>query len=271
MQRRDFVAQASVTLALAGIRLDRVRATKLQRVGIQLYTVRDLMAKDPERTLAALAAMGYQEVEFAGYGTKTPAEIKAMLARTGLTAPSAHIELSNLRNSWQTTLDHAADIGHRFLVLAGLPAEERTLDHFRRHADLMTKAAETARTRNIRFAYHNHDFEFRPVDGKLPYDILADSTPPALVGFELDLYWITKAGADPLRYFAKWPGRFPMVHVKDMGAKQAMVDIGAGTIDFRTIFARGAGIEHYFVEHDDPKDSLAFAKRAANYLKNLSY
>lgn len=271
MQRRDFLAQASAGLALAGIRLDDAPADQLKRVGIQLYTVRDVMTKDPERTLAALAAMGYQEVEFAGYGSKKPAEIKAMLAQNGLTAPSAHLDLSTIRNDWQATLDRANEVGHRYLVLAWLPAEERTLDRYRRHAALMTTAAETARKSNIRFAYHNHDFEFRPIDGVLPYDILADNTPPALVEFELDLFWITKAGHDPLRYFAKWPGRFPMVHVKDMGAKQEMVDIGTGTIDFRAIFARGQGIQHYFVEHDEPTDSLAFAKRAASYLKNLKY
>ena len=271
MRRRDFVTHSSAALALAGIRFEATRSDRLKRVGIQLYTVRDLMAKDPERTLAALATMGYREVEFAGYGSKTPPQIKAMLAQNGLTAPSAHIELTNLRTDWQATLDRAAHIGHRYLVLAWLPSEERTLDHFRRHADLMTKAAETARKANIRFAYHNHDFEFQAVGGTVPYDLLAAATPAALVQFELDLFWITKAGQDPLAYFAKWPGRFPLVHVKDLGTNQEMVDVGTGTIDFPTIFAQNPNLEHYFVEHDEPADSLAFAAKAVRYLKPLTF
>ena len=253
----------------------RLVASKIERVGLQLYTVRHEMEKDVEGTIARVAASGYREVEFAGYFKKTPAEIRAMLDRHGLTSPSAHIGSSE-PDAWSQALDAAHVIGHQYVVVPFIPAEKRTgIDGFKKIAADFNKAAEHARAAGLQFAYHNHDFEFAAVDGKLPYDVLLAETDPKLVQMEMDLYWITKGGQDPLAYFARWPGRFPMVHVKDsMGPPDnKMADVGAGTINWKHIFAQQsqAGIKHFFVEHDQPADAFASIKASCDYLKRLEF
>lgn len=247
----------------------------LRDIGIQLYSVRREMDRDFEGTLARLAAMGYKEVEFAGYLDHEPEEIKAILHRHGLRAPSAHIPIELVHQDWSGVLDAASIIGHRYVVVPWLPPESRgTLDDFRRLADEFNRLGEESKRSGVRFAYHNHDFEFSPLEGQLPYDLLLARTDPARVAFELDLMWITKGGQDPLDYFARYPGRFEMVHVKDSSGppEYRQVDVGQGTIDFRRILGQRqqAGIRHLFVEHDDPPDPLAFARASYDYLKALN-
>jgi sugar phosphate isomerase/epimerase len=248
---------------------------RLQAVGLQLYTVRDEMKKDVEATIARVAATGYSEVEFAGYFGKSPAEIRAMLDRHGLVAPSAHIGTIE-PDAWRQALDAAHVIGHQYVVFPWIPVERRTgLDSYKKFAAEFNRAAEQARAAGLQFAYHNHDFEFAPVDGKLPYDVLLTETDPKLVQMEMDLYWITKAGQDPLTYFARWPGRFPMVHVKDSKGPpdNKMADVGAGKIEWKRIFAKEqqAGIKHFFVEHDQPGDAFASIRASCEYLKQLEF
>src|SRR5204863_145165 len=172
--------------------------------------------------------------------------------------------------------DAAPVIGHRYLVLAWIPAEERhTLDDYKRWAERLNRAGTEAKAAGLQFAYHNHDFEFAPLEGKLPYDVLLAETDPKLVQLEVDLYWITKGGQDPLAYFARWPGRFPMVHVKDSAGPpdHRIVEVGAGKIDFKKIFAQSdqAGIKYYFVEHDEPADAFASIRASCEYLKRLEF
>jgi sugar phosphate isomerase/epimerase len=271
---RRFMAQSAMA-ALAASRLPPM-TDKLGPIGIQLYTVRDLFSKDAEGTLAALGKLGYAEVEFAGYYGHSPAAVAAMLRRAGLTAPSAHVDHNAIKTRWQETLDQARTIGHRYLILAWLvPAERERLDQYRRLAEELNRAGAAAKAAGITLGYHNHDFEFHRLGGEVPYDVLLAATDPSLIKLELDLYWATKAGADPLGYFARWPGRFPLVHVKDMGrgSDGAMVDLGTGRIEFGKIFARrkAAGIEHFIVEHDQPKDPLAFARSGLEYLRRLEF
>ncbi|MBA2458603.1 MAG: sugar phosphate isomerase/epimerase [Gemmatimonadales bacterium] len=247
---------------------------RLQAIGIQLYSVRSEMARDFEGTLARLAVIGYQEVEFAGYFDRRPANVKSILERYGLAAPSAHVPIDVLRRDWARTLDAANIIGHRYIVVPWLPEEDRrTLDDYKRVADEFNRLGAEAKRTGIRLAYHNHDSEFVPVDGRLPYDFLLAGTVPALVAFELDLMWIAKGGRDPRAYFRRHPGRFEMVHVKDStGAPDyRQVDVGAGTFDFRSIFDQHeqAGIRHAFVEHDNPADPLAFAEASYRHLKDI--
>lgn len=274
MQRRDFLALSGAAMAVTGLSLPRFGAAGISRIGIQLYSVRDLFAADPERTLAALAAIGYQEVETAGYAKATPAQMKGMLGRTGLVAPSAHVDLEALTTHWAATLDAAHTVGHQYLMLAWIGPEQRTsLASYRKVAEALNRAAAEAKKAGIQIGYHNHDFEFAPLEGRTGYDALLEAADHSLVKFELDLYWATKAGADPLKLFAAWPGRFPAVHVKDMGPNQSMVDVGDGTIDFARIFthARQAGIRHYFVEHDEPKEAMMFAKKSHDHLAKLRF
>ncbi|HUG41708.1 MAG TPA: sugar phosphate isomerase/epimerase [Longimicrobiales bacterium] len=150
------------------------------------------------------------------------------------------------------------------------PEARRSLDDYRRLAGRLEDAGGRAREAGLQLAYHNHDFEFERLDGAVPFDILA-GTDPDLVQFQLDLYWIRKAGGDALAYFRRHPGRFPSVHVKDMAADGAMVDVGAGVIDWPALFAHAdtAVIRHYFVEHDQPADPLASIRNSFIHLRGL--
>jgi sugar phosphate isomerase/epimerase len=274
MKRREFVV--GVSAALLGPRIGAAgrRPPRLDRVGVQLYTVRSRLARDFEGTLAAVAAIGYSEVEFAGYFDHAPRDVRALLDRHGLVAPAAHISTIT-GDAWRATLDAAATIGHRWLVVPWIPEERRTLDGYKRTAEAFNRAGADAHGAGLRFAFHNHDFEFAPLGDTTGYDLLLAETDPALVEMELDLYWITKAGYDPLAYFARWPGRFPIVHVKDSAGPpdHSQVEVGRGTIPFARIFAQTAqaGIHHWFVEHDQPADPLDSIRTSYRYLKRLEW
>lgn len=249
---------------------------KLARVGLQLYSVRDLMKADLPGTLAKVASVGYKEVEFAGYFGRTPSEIRELLRQNGLTSPSTHLSFDSLTTGWQKQLDDAKTAGHEWVTIAYIAEEKRkTLDDWKRHAELFNRAAAQAKSAGLRFAYHNHNFEITPLEGTRPLDLLLTSTDPKLVDFEMDLYWVVFGGGNPVDFFSRYPGRFPLVHVKDSAGPpdNKMADVGSGTINFRQIFAQSerAGIKHYFVEHDQPKDPIATITNSYNYLHNLTY
>ncbi|HYT84235.1 MAG TPA: sugar phosphate isomerase/epimerase [Gemmatimonadales bacterium] len=277
MTRRTFVetiAGAGLAAVLPRVPLTAHRA-RIEKIGLQLYTVRKAMQADVEGTLARVAATGYKEVEFAGYFGKTPTEIRALLDRFGLSSPAVHVG-SLAADAWRASLEAATTIGHRYVVVPWIPAEQRgTLDGWKRVAENFNRVAAEARAAGLQLAYHNHDFEFAPVEGRIPYDVLLESTDPHLVQLEIDLYWMTKGGQDPLTYFQRWPGRIPLVHVKDSAGPpdNKMVDVGAGTIDWKRIFARRdqAGIRHFFVEHDQPADLFASIKASYDYLSKLEF
>jgi sugar phosphate isomerase/epimerase len=277
MERREFLGTASA-IALGAVlppACRTARGAKIEKIGIQLYTVRDQMKADFEGTLAHIAQIGYKEVEFAGYFDHTPADVKAILDRHGLAAPSTHIGLGEI-DDWKKALDTAKAVGHEYVVVPWVPQEKRmTLDGWKNVASVFNRAAQMAKDAGLQFAYHNHDFEFPKMDGQVPYDVLLQSTDPKLVQLEIDLYWITKGGQDPLTYFARWPGRIPLVHVKDGGAapEYKMADVGQGKIDWKRIFAKRdqAGIKHFFVEHDQPPQPFDDIAASYNYLKGLEF
>jgi len=250
---------------------------KLSKIGVQLYTVRRELEADFEGTLAKVAALGYREVEFAGYYGRTPAQVKAILKRAGLTAPSAHFQSVVSSGGVRDAVEAAQVIGHDYLVYAWLPPEERkSLDDYKRLAERLNRAGEECRRAGVQFGYHNHDFEFAPVEGRIPYDLILEETDARLVKMELDLYWITKGGRSPLAYFRKHPGRFPLVHVKDMYStpKRYFTEVGRGRVDFKEIFAasKQAGIKHYFVEQDEtPASPFDSIRASIDYLKRLEF
>jgi len=272
MHRRSFLSSLSALLLTRLGGLGRSGA-KLGAIGIQLYSVRGLLDRDVEGTLAALAAIGYREVELAGLHGKTPGEMRTILDRHGLLAPSSHIGMQDIRGDWARTLEGAAALGQRYIVCPWIDEVDRTPDGLKRVAEAFNGAGAAARRAGIQFAYHNHDFEFTPVGGRLPYDILLEECDRSLVQMELDVYWIRKGGGDPLAYFRRWPGRFPLIHVKDMAKDGSMVDVGQGTIDWRALFAhaREAGIAHSFVEHDDPPSPLADVRASYRFLRALEF
>ena len=245
----------------------------LDRIGVQLYTVRSLMADDVAGTLAAVAAIGYSEVEFAGYFDHPPDEIRAMLSANGLTAPATHVGLDLMRgDALDASIESAQAIGHGWLVVPSLPESLRTADGYREVAGILNAAGAAAASAGIRIGYHNHAFEFEPVAddpvGPTGYTVLVDNLDPALVDLEIDLYWSTLVGVDALALFEAYPGRFPLCHVKGLSADGGMVDVGAGVIDWAGIFAHSdhAGLRHYFVEHDQPGDPLASIQASYSYL-----
>ena len=268
-------------------------AASLGRLGVQLYTVRTLLETDFDGTLAKVAGAGYSEVEFAGYFNNTPERVRDALKRHKLTAPSAHIDYGNLTgDKWTRAIDAAHIVGHAYLVNAWVDDSIRKEpDAWKRIADTYNHAAETSRKAGVQFVYHNHNFEFAPrqdLNGKLPFDFLLEACDPALVKMELDLCWISAAGKDPVEYFHRHPGRFPMVHVKGLRRLPPVTgeavpidrilpdisDVGHDdVIDWKRIFAgsKPAGIKHYFAEHDVPKDPIASLKASHDYLTALRF
>jgi sugar phosphate isomerase/epimerase len=265
LDRRRFLLACALGGGLAGLARP-AGARRLERVGLQLYTVRAELVRDVEATLARVAEIGFSEVELAGLAGLTPAAFAELLKRHGLAAPSGHTQLGELEGDrLEAQLEACATLGHRYLVCAWLaPDQRRSIDQYRAHAELFNRAGERCRSAGVRLAYHNHDFELAPPEGPdgdtVPLDVLLDRCDPQLVAFELDLYWITKGGGDPLAYFERWPGRFELFHVKDMDATEArsFTEVGAGVIDFERIFAHAgeAGVRHSFVEQDVVKGDL---------------
>jgi len=284
MERRDFLrAAGAAALGAAALPPRDMPAyghspgegarAHLAPLGVQLYTMRSVMPRDPEGTLARIAQIGYQTVEWWGEYGRTPEQIRALLDRNHLRSPSGHYGLEALEgDAVDATLRAARTLGHHYLVVASTPPETQTsLDGWRRVADRFNVAAERIHREGFQFAYHNHDAEFHELEGRVPYDVLCEATDPHLVQLEVDLYWIITGGGDPIALFRRWPGRVPMVHVKDRTADGRMVDVGAGAIDWRGIFAhrREAGIRYYFVEHDDPPDPFASIQASYAYLSRL--
>jgi sugar phosphate isomerase/epimerase len=277
MDRRTFVRSLSAAAAasLAGPAAAAARApgrSALEPVGIQLYTVRSLLSADVEGTIAAIAGIGYKEVEFAGLAGRTAAGMRAILERNGIRAVASHHSMRDVREGWPKVLEDANALGQRYVLVASLGGADRaSLDGIRAVADAFNRAGEAAKAAGLQFAYHNHDFEFRAIDGVMPYDLLLERCDAQLVQMEMDLFWIVNGGQDPLSYFAKHPGRFPLVHVKDRTADGQMVNVGAGVIDFRGILGRAsqAGIRHWLVEHDRPSDPLADVRASYEYLRGI--
>jgi sugar phosphate isomerase/epimerase len=275
MDRRTFLGTITAATLLSN-RLGWTAAgeRKLDKIGVQLYSVRDEMKHDFEGTLAKVAEIGYREVEFAGFFDHAPQEVRAILDRHGLAAPSSHVDYKLLSIDWPKTLEAAHAVGQAFIVCPWIDEQlRRQPDGWKQAAETFNRAGEASKKAGIQFAYHNHDFEFKAEEGKLPYDILLAETDPKLVKMEMDLFWITKGGQDPLAYFNRYPGRFPLVHVKDMKKDGEMTEVGSGAIDFKRIFAQSdkAGIQHYFVEHDEPKSPLDSIRISFEYLQRLRF
>jgi sugar phosphate isomerase/epimerase len=273
MDRRSFLG----TVTAAGImakRLSWAAERKIEKVGVQLYTVRDQMKADFAGTIEKVAKIGYREVEFAGYFDNPPKEVKGLLDKNGLTAPSAHIDFEHITTKLAEVIEAAKVVGHQYIVCPWMPEELRgDAEGWKQVAHSLNKAGADIKKAGMQLAYHNHNFEFKDFNGKLGYDILLEEADPNLVKMEMDLYWTTKAGADPLKYFAKHPGRFPLVHVKDMDKSGDFAEVGSGTIDWKPIFAKSqqAGIKHYFVEQDQSKDPFASIKASYDYLRDLRF
>ena len=289
--RRKFL-QTSGAAALGSLLLSRSSAAFLEGkaihpIGLQLYTLFNVIDEDVPGNLKKVAAIGYREVESAfskkgGFYGMQPGEFAKLCDGIGLAWKSHHVlgapfklkpgqklpngpdgkpivipPMKTLQDNMQELVDAASEGGIPFLVCANIPTG--TLDAINKSLEILNKTGEACKKAGITLCYHNHTEEFEPVEGKIPYDLfLAGLTPD--IKMELDICWATKAGADPVALFQKHPGRFPLWHVKDLDKeRKGPAPVGTGVIDFKRIFAHAktAGMQHFFVEHDMPADPFA--------------
>ncbi len=276
--RRNFI-KASGAIALGSMLLpDIARAANrkgVKDVGLQLYTVRKEMLADSINTLKKIASIGYKEIESAGsekgsyYGLK-PAEMKKICSDLGMTLRSGHVHYDD---KWQQTIDEASEAGQQYLIVSVMPTHGQTVENYKNVAGIFNKAGEACKKSNIVFGYHNHDSEFEKDNGKVLYDVLLENTNPEFVKMEMDLGWVIVTGNDPLVYFEKYPGRFPLWHLKDMDLKEKhSVEFGKGSLDVKKMLenAKKAGMKYFFVEQEE-YTGTAFdcLEYNMNYLKNL--
>lgn len=248
-------------------------------VGIQLYTIRDAMAADAPGSLQKVADLGYKNLELADYANGkfygyAPKEFKKMVNDMGMNIVSSHagVEATGItRENAQKMADDHAELGVEYCVQPWVNEEDRNIETYKRMINDWNEVGKIMKDVGIQFGYHNHNFEFKPMDGIIPYyDIFMPEMDEDLITLELDLYWATKAGQDPVEMFKKYPGRFQLLHFKDMAddanipfydvVKEDLTSVGSGLIDFKRIWeARDiAGMKYFFVEDDNQGSGQPF-------------
>jgi sugar phosphate isomerase/epimerase len=258
--RRSFLKETAFAgagaLMLPGFIRIQEKAPKLKKVGVQLYSVRKEMMTDAIGTLKKLGQIGYQEIESAqsekgNYYGLEPKEIKKLLKDQGMTLRSGH---THIDKNWQKSIDEAAEAGQEYIICSVLPSPGQTVENYQKSAEMFNQAGEQCKKSGILFGYHNHASEFDTGEGKALYDVLLDNTHPELVHMEMDLGWVIAAGKDPLAYFSKYPGRFPLWHLKDMSlTEKKSVEFGKGGVDIIGLMkqAKQSGMKYYFIEQEE--------------------
>ena len=306
--RRDFIKNSSA-LALSGLILPNFAdvfsdTKKVKNFGVQLFTTMSVIDKDVEGTLKQIAAIGYKEIESAfsmkgGYYGMKPKEFAKLVGDLGMSWQAHHVSgapfrrpnatpppaaagqpaspprpampaMKSLLNDTQQIVDEAAEGGIKYLVCASIPVNK--MEEIKMSIEILQKAAEAAKKAGLIFVYHNHTAEFEKVEGQMPFDMMTSQISADLLKFELDLAWATKAGVNIPELFKKHPGRFPLFHVKDLNKEtQKPVEVGAGYIDFKPIFAaaKTAGVEHYFIEQDGAPSPVENLTTSFNNLKKM--
>jgi sugar phosphate isomerase/epimerase len=277
MNRRFFVYTAATSIAGAALvpRLPRA-ATRLNRIGLELYAVRDPMKQDPERTLASVRAIGYQDVEllwsFDNFG-RSPKQVRDTLDKEGLRAPSAHMAPETLLKDWDRSLDTAKLLGHDYLIVPTLPPDTATsLDRWRDWADRFNAAGAVARKAGVWLAFHNEPDHVKPIDGTIPYDLFVERTDPSVVRHQLDVGNMALGGADPMRYLEKYRARYWSFHIKDVIADRSRdTELGKGVVEIRRLLAAVPDIasKPVYVEQEEWADSMTSARVNYEYLSTL--
>jgi sugar phosphate isomerase/epimerase len=298
--RRNFIQSATAAAVYSSslLRCDRLMASPFGLpIGLQLYSVREMMAKNYEGTLKQIGALGYQEVETAGYFDHSAEQVKSAMSAAGLKCVSAHYPYTSLSKDFDKIVAFNKEIGVQYIICAfpGIKDPSRlkdtsyrtqitsfTLEDYRWNADQFNKFGEKLKAAGMRFGYHNHTMEFAKQDGVVPFDEMVRLTDPELVTFEMDCGWVIVGGANPVDYLKRYPSRISMLHVKDFKHTEKpasalepppAAELGRGTLDYRPVFeaAKKANIKHYFVEQEEfnlpPMESL---KIDADYMKKLT-
>jgi sugar phosphate isomerase/epimerase len=298
MKRRIFLTNAAMAVAgaavigcgkkettqsgPAGIRSEPTKTTPEKKFGLQLYTLRDVLKDNTKvkETVKQLVDWGYNEFEAYGYSKgnifgMTYKEFTDYVKSLGAKVTSAHYDLDVLTGDWTRAVDDAKAAGQDYMVLPWIDEKNRTADGFKMIIETVNKSAEATKAAGIRMGYHNHDFEFKKYGSdKTAFELLLEGFDPNLVSMELDLYWVVRAGQDPMQLFMKYPGRFEQWHVKDMdkAKPENNADVGTGSIDFKQLFthASHAGLKHWYVEQETyPVDPMTSTKNSIDYLKTI--
>lgn len=315
MKRRTFIQNTAAMTAAAAL-LPGISWSKANHpLGVALFTVPRALSADFEGTLKLISSIGYKELEFfgpytfsgkeaqeqwkgaaaalgfsgSGYFGHSPKDVKALLDKYGLTAPSIHVDLPTLRDNMEGVAEAARIVGHQYVGIAMIPDDMRkNLDDYRKTIDLFNRIGENAKKHGLTFFYHNHGYGHHPVDGVAPFQMILDETDADLVKMQMDVFWFTAAGIDPVKYLKEHPGRFPLLHVKDMREKKTfpgdggnmqewmglfpyLADAGDGVLDLKLILqeAKKAGAKHFLLEKDLTPDHENALQKSYTYLSGL--
>ncbi|HEY0656524.1 MAG TPA: sugar phosphate isomerase/epimerase [Chryseosolibacter sp.] len=317
MKRREFI-QSSGALAASSFFITSPFArdlSALKNIGIQLFSLPKLLESDFAKAIQILSVMGYKEIELFGpfpfsaesakksWAQVTPSlgfsgsgyfglgvnEVRDIMKKHGMTIPSVHTDYDTLQQNMEGLAQASSVLGFEYVCLPAIPAQKRkTLDDYKRVADDFNSIGESAKKHNLKFAYHNHGYGFRPIDGTVPITMLLEMTDPNTVLLEMDVYWTTAGGADPVEYLKKYAGRYHLMHVKDMKEKKTfsgdggdpqqwielfpyMTTAGSGVLDLKAIITQGqaSGVKHFFVEQDMVASPEVALKKSADYLKTI--
>lgn len=278
LNRRQFVGASGAALLLGACEQTPIAPSvtvptgQIDKIGIQTYTLREAMGEDFVGTLQMIKDVGYDYVELNGrnFAERSPAELKQILNDIGLPSPITHVDYDSLANRAEELADVAGELGCSHVILPWISDEQRSLDQYKMHADMLNRAGEVLKASNVQVGYHNHQFEFFDLgDGATGMEILLSETDPNLVNFELDLFWAALTGTDIVKLFEKHPGRFRMCHIKDLSGdasayrtsldfaaivQSVMANVGEGDLPFEAYFAANeiSGMEYFIVEHDNP-------------------
>lgn len=288
MKRREFIKTG--TLVTSGVVLSSylpscksasISKDVRDNFGLQLYTLRDVLPDDPKGILKQVASFGYKQIESYEHsklgifwGMKNT-EFKKLMDDLGMKIVSSHCSINE---NFEKKAAEAAEIGMKYLICPYLGPQKK-IDDFKKFAETFNQRGETCRKNGTRFAYHNHDYSFVPLEGQMPQDVMMQNTDKNLVDFQMDIYWVVTPGQDPVAWIDKYPGRFKLCHIKDRkkGAasseRDVSVELGRGSIDFKRILKEAGknGMEYYIVEQEayEGTTPLAAAKADADYLKNF--
>jgi len=288
--RREFIklsaalGSGAVLSGIAGPLTGCASVTKSsidKNFGLQLWTLRDVLPADPKGVLTKVASYGYKQIEsFEGqkgmfWGMKNT-EFKKLMDDLGMKIVASHCDI---KKDFDRKAAEAAEIGMNYLICPYL-GPQKTLNDFKLYAATFNERGQTCKKNGLRFAYHNHDYGFIPLEGEMPQDVLMKDTDKSLVDFEMDIYWVVTAGQDPIAWFDKYPGRFKLCHIKDRQKnadatqKDASVNLGTGSINFNAILKEGQakGLEYFIVEQEKYENTtpLDAARADAEYLKKFT-
>jgi sugar phosphate isomerase/epimerase len=281
MDRRKFIQTSSLAAAgLMSVPAILNAGNVKMNIGLQLYTLRQVIMKDVKGTLKAVAEMGYTEAETYGYrdgklfGMTVP-EFGDYMKSIGMKTVSGHYGIDMTTGNWEKVCEDAKSLGQLYVVVPWMDKKYySSLDELKKTCDTLNKAGETAKKFGLQMGYHNHAFELEKVEDKVIMDTMLGQLDKNLVTWEMDIYWVVRGGADPERYFEKYPGRFQLWHVKDMDKTKPEnnADVGTGSIDFKKLFAKAgqAGMKNFFVEQETyPSSPLESTKNSIDYLKTI--